>query len=230
MIAALAAEDLGIKRIVVPPHPGLFSALGLLVADIKRVYRETALRVVDDTSADFVIAAFQRLQAAAIDEFKDYGVAAEDIQFEWILEMRYVGQGFETQIPVDPQQVKATGAAYLTAAFQQAHEVTVGQTPSNNGTEIVTFQLVARQPTSNDVLKHLEPDHDGVPDGHSGRIRYRGDMHDCMFYRRDTLPKAFSISGCAVIEEATSTTFVPPGWRATVGDLGALELAKESQA
>lgn len=230
MIAALAAEDLGIKRIVVPPHPGLFSALGLLVADIKRVYRETALRVVDDTCADFVITAFQRLQAAAIDEFKDYGVAAEDIQFEWILEMRYVGQGFETQIPVDPRQVKATGADYLTAAFQQAHEVTVGQTPSNNGTEIVTFQLVARQPTSNDVLKHLEPDHDGVPDGHSGRIRYRGDMHDCMFYRRDTLPKAFSVSGCAVIEEATSTTFVPPGWRATVGDLGALELAKESHA
>ncbi|MDF1749247.1 MAG: hydantoinase/oxoprolinase family protein [Alphaproteobacteria bacterium] len=228
MIAALAAEDLGISRIVVPPHPGLFSALGLLVADIKRVYRETALRVVDEQTADHVSSAFARLEAAAIAEFQDYGVAQKDIKFEWVLEMRYVGQGFETQIPVDPGLVRSKGSSYLTAAFQEAHAVTVGQAPSHNGTEIVTYQLVARQPTNTDVLEHLEPSPECIPEGHPGHVQYRGEQRDCMFYRRDTLPPEFSLTGCAVIEEPTSTTFVPPGWGAKIGTLGAIELTKEA--
>lgn len=228
MIAALAAEELGIARLVVPPHPGLFSALGLLVADHKRIYLETAFLPVGQAAAGTVAETFLRLQQTAGAEFAEYGLERAGLVFEWILEMRYVGQGFELQVPVAPERLEAEGASYLLASFREVHETSYGNAPASEEVEIVTFRLVARKPSSGDALERLEADVRDTPQVEAGSIRHRGQLHDCSFVRRGSLPRGFEIEGCAIVEEPTATTFVPPGWRARVGRLGALEVTQGS--
>jgi N-methylhydantoinase A len=230
MIAALAAEELGIRRIVVPPHPGLFSALGLLVADHKRIYLETAFLPVGPAAAGTVAETFLRLQRTAEAEFAEYGLERAALVFEWILEMRYVGQGFELQVPVAPERLEAEGSGYLLDSFRAVHETSYGNAPPSEEIEIVTFRLVARKPSSGDALERLEAEVQETPQVEAGRIRHRGQLHDCSFVRRGSLPRGFEVEGCAIVEEPTSTTFVPPGWRARVGPLGALEITREEAA
>src|SRR4029079_3445809 len=74
VVAALVAEELRIGRVVVPPHPGLFSALGLLLADLKRTYERTEL-----VPLDRVAAGFERLEEQAAAELAGYGYAPERI-------------------------------------------------------------------------------------------------------------------------------------------------------
>ena len=62
-----------------------------------------------------------------------------------------------------------------------------------------------------------------------GRVTFAGEEQDCLFVRREGLPTGFSLRGLAIIEEATATTVVPPGWRMTASPEGALLLEQETR-
>lgn len=226
MIAALVAEELKIGRVVVPPHPGLFSALGLLLADLKRIYRETGFQLLDTDSPARIAATFARMEKDARAEFAGYGVAPEALTFEQVLEMRYAGQGFELLVPFEPARLAAEGSGYLKALFREAHEARYGTSEGGDALEVVTYRLVAQSPRSQGLLDRLGGATDSEPDVEEGRIRYRGEAVSCQFAWRGSLPEGFRLAGPAVIEEPTATTFVPPGWSARVGAMGALELER----
>ena len=228
MLGALVAEELRIGRVVVPPHPGLFSALGLLVADLKRVYRETAFQPVGEGSPAAIEAAFGRMREAALAEFVGFGCAPETVEWEHYLEMRYQGQGFELLAPLDLARLGTEGAAYIAALFNETHLARYGTAPANEQVEVVTHRLVAQVPGSRAVLDQLEEaaQGDAKPDVEEGEIGYRGGRLACRFAWRDSLPAGFALDGLAIIEEPTATTLVPPGWRATVGAAGALVLER----
>ena len=228
MLGALVAEELGIGRVVVPPHPGLFSALGLLVADLKRVYRETAFQPVGEGSPAAIEAAFGRMREAALAEFAGFGCAPKTVEWEHYLEMRYRGQGFELLAPLDLARLADEGAAYLMALFNETHRARYGTAPANQRVEVVTHRLVALVPGSRAVLEQLEEavQSDAAPDVEDREIVYRGARAACRFAWRDSLPAGHALDGLAIIEEPTATTLVPPGWRATVGAAGALVLER----
>jgi len=226
LLGALAADELRIPRVVIPPHPGLFSALGLLVADLRRIHRETAIHAVTPDAPAEVAAAFARLRAAATAEFARYGRGADEIAFETTLEMRYLGQGFELLVPIDPGRLAAEGAGYLTGLFHAAHRARYGTAAPTDRIEIVTYRLVAEVPGNRDVFDRLAPAGRGIApeDGH---ISLGGATVPCRFVDRESLAIGDRIAGCAVVEEPTATTLVPPGWSAHVGAAGALVLERE---
>ena len=155
MISALAAAELKIRRVVIPPYPGLFSALGLLVADVKRIYRETKFipvvpgiaRTIDDTYA--------RMRSEAEIEFTKFGHSARDIVYDYALEMRFQGQGLELLTSIDPDSLKRDDAAYLHEAFRATHRARYGSASHAGSIEIVTFRLTAHVPTPAAVLTSL---------------------------------------------------------------------------
>jgi N-methylhydantoinase A len=230
MVGALVANELKARRVVVPPHPGLFSALGLLVADLKRVYRETGFQMVGEEAPARVEAAFDGMRANALSEFAGYGCQPDQVQWECYLEMRYRGQGFELLAQIDPERMKAEGHGYLADQFRESHRARYGTVPASGEIEVVTYRLVAQVPGSRDVLDQLGPaPADGAePEVEDSHIVYRGERLPCRFAWRGSLAMGYSLSGLSIVEEPTATTLVPPGWRATVGAAGALILEEEA--
>jgi N-methylhydantoinase A len=226
MLGALAAEELGVRRVVVPLHPGLFSALGLLLADLRRVYRETDFVPICDGAAARIDKTFARLRETAIAEFARYDYSASALRWEHFLEMRYSGQGFELLVPIDRQRMNREGRRYLLDLFRETHRVRYGTAPANDRIEVVTFRLVASVPRGRDTLERLATGTrlDKGADAEAGEILYGGERRPCRHVWRPSLAPGDRIKGLTIVEEPTATTLVPPHWSATVGRAGALIL------
>jgi N-methylhydantoinase A len=230
VVAALVAEDLGVRRAVIPPLPGLFSALGLLVADLSREYRETGFVLVDRDAPSRVAEAFSRMEAEASRELARYGSSPAEIEWERFLEMRYRGQGFELPAPLDLERLRKEGALYLSGLFAETHRTRYGTAPANEHVEVVNFRLVARAKGARGVLDSLHPPSNGGGEAEEGVIHFRGERRACRFAWRESLAFGERVEGLAVVEEPTATTLVPPGWTAVVGRAGALRLERKDGA
>ncbi len=227
LVGALSAEEIGIRRVVVPPHPGLFSALGLLLADLERTYRQTRLARLTNEAIPDALAVFASLRADAETEFAGYGYDPLRIEVACQLEMRYRGQGFELLVPVELDLVAREGVPYLARAFQAVHHARYGTRHPTGAVEIVTYRLVARIPTDRGILDHLSPgDHGGRPEVEQTSVTFRGVSQACSFLWREHLPAGFTTHGLAIVEEPTATTLVPPGWSLTVAANGTLVLGR----
>lgn len=227
MVGALVAEQLKVRRVVVPVHPGLFSAFGLLLADLKRTYEQTEIAPVDD--ADRLLDGFERLERQALEELAGYGCAPEAVAFEHTVAMRYEGQGFELPVPVEPARVRDEGAPYLIAAFHRAHELAYGTAVPATTIEAVTLRLEATVPRGVDGgAAAFAPagGADGEPTVRT--VRFGGEELECTFVARASLSRGARIDGPAVVEEATATTLVPPGWRCEVAAEGSLIIESEA--
>jgi N-methylhydantoinase A len=225
VVAALVAEELGIRRVVVPPLPGLFSALGLLVADLKREYRETCFLPVGRDAADRIEEAFARMEAEARRELLGYGSSPDEIEWQRHLEMRSQGQGFELRALIDPDRLRAEGHGYLVDLFEETHRARYGTSPANENIEVVTFRLVAGVPGSRGILDQLHPEGKSG-NMEEGAMQFRGDSRNCGFAWRESFGVGDRLEGLAILEEPTATTLVPPGWRAQVARAGALVLER----
>jgi N-methylhydantoinase A len=231
VVGALVAQEMKIHRVVVPPYPGLFSALGLLMSDLKRIYRKTGFTVISSDTPREAAATFDVMRAEAIEDFSGYGYPAAQIQWETWAEMRYHGQGFELPVRIDLHKLASEGRAYLNQLFHQAHRSRYGTAAPNDNIELVSYRLVGQVPSE---WRHSDQfqsgKHAADPVIEKGRVTFAGEEQDCRFVRRESLPPGFSLSGLAIIEEATATTVVPPGWRMTVGAQGALLLELENRS
>jgi N-methylhydantoinase A len=231
VVGALVAEEMKVERVIVPPHPGLFSALGLLLSDLKRVYRRTAFTPVTLETPARVKETFEQMRGAAEKEFLSYGHEPERIQWERSLEMRYRGQGFELPIAVDLDRLLEEGRGYLDRSFHETHRARYGTRTPTDDIELVNYRLVARVPGELDVLDPLKRSapEERSPRIESGSVRFGGEDQPCQFAWRESLPEGYTFKGLAIVEEPTATTVVPPGWRMTVGAARALVLEKESR-
>src|SRR4029453_511932 len=115
-----------------------FSAFGFFVADVKRIYRETRFLPVDGESSRTIASEFRQMQREPESEFVRYGYAAADIVYEYALEMRYAGQGFELLATIDLNRLGREGITYLREVFGAAHQARYGWTSPARPIEIGT--------------------------------------------------------------------------------------------
>lgn len=217
--AAFVADELGIARIVVPANAGIFSAYGLLVADFKRDYQETRFGLLSATPLTEIRATFAELGRRAADDFAAHAPAA-DLQYVRSLDLRYLGQGYELTLPVEPETLSPES---LRAAFGAAHEARYGNPGLGGELEIVTYRLSASLGRSRRRTKL--PDAAGAA-GETGEIFLGGERIACRFVPAAALTAGMVLSGPTVVEEATSTTIVPPRWRGTVHESGSLVMER----
>ncbi|WP_337860646.1 hydantoinase/oxoprolinase family protein [Ferroplasma sp.] len=183
------ADELGIKNVIIPPEPGVFSALGMLLADIKY---EARMSYPEDLEAGFNELE-QRLQ---------YQV--KDPEFIRYADCRYVGQGSELTIPVTTPDKDE-----IIKDFTKTHDKTFGFT-LERPVEILTIRVFA-------VKKRIKPDINNIENKnvqpYKRKIYINGKWEDVDVYSRNSLPLGKEINGPAVIEEDGSSTFVPPKWK-----------------
>jgi len=219
MHAALIAEELEMLRVVIPPAPGNFSALGAMLSDLRHDYIQTRVLNTRETPFHDIDAMFRDMESKAIDDMTAEGVARESITIKRALGMRYVGQSWELIVDMPAE---AGSAADLEAAFQRAHEQRYGH-GGDDPTQVVNFRLTAFGQVSKPRLPEWTVDGNlDVARLPSRYVYFTETARQVNVYDRDRLPAGDLVGGPAIVEEAGSVTIVPPGWACRVGPFGVL--------
>ena len=212
--AARVAEELGIATIVIPPAAGVLSAFGLVASDFVRYESRTVRFPIDEAdAAERVREQFTEMRADAVAAFAGLGIASA-LRFAHTLEMRYVGQAFEVPVTLGEDEIASLDTAFLRARFNEAHHrVFEFDDSRTNRPEVVSFRLgIASPPPS---IPELAETDDG-PRADTVAIFDAGERRTARRVNRRALLDAGGGEGPLLIGDATSTAYVPPGWRARV--------------
>ena len=215
--AGRIAQDLGMAGVIVPLFPGVYSAMGLVMSDVKHDYvrsRMTKLAAIDEASVD---AQFADLVAHARDELRAEGFGESAIEIERSLDMRYAGQGYEISMPL-PASLGAGGLNRLRAEFDEAHRQMFGHTAPNEPVEIVSYRLRGIGRVTPVKLPSFTPQGLKTEDAIRERrdMRFDGKTISCPVYQREKLDIGATFAGPAVIDQLDCTTVLFPGQNARV--------------
>jgi N-methylhydantoinase A len=224
MHAALVADELSMHTVLVPPMPGNFSALGLLIADVRRDLVRTRLSRTAETGLVAFRSVLDELAQAASEELMAAGFPPERQRLQASVDMRYLGQAFELSVPV---RIDQDDLATLEGHFNAIYAARYGEA-AEGPTEIVTYRLTAWGMIEKPVMQAL--DHAGRSVTAAQRVLrpvvFGGTTHATPILARDLLPLERTWLGPAIIEESGTSTVVPPGWSVTLGTHGLLVLQR----
>ena len=220
--SAGVAEELGIGRIIVPPRPGAFSALGLLCSDVIHDYVWTSVSELESTPVDELNRQFARLEQQALADVEAEGLPVRRARLKREADVRYVGQGFELRVPVRKGTLADSAKREIRRRFEARHQRLYGHSAPNEAVEIVSFRVRTVVPTPkmqtgrNDAVAPIKR-RAAQPSGHR-RMHFGGDSVSGDVYYRDGLSAGERFDGPAVVYQEDSTTVVPPDWRAEVDE------------
>ncbi|MFR9727995.1 hydantoinase/oxoprolinase family protein [Saccharopolyspora sp. MS10] len=221
------AEQLRVPRVIVPHHPGIASAMGLLSTDIRVETPATVWTSSDDPDLERISAEFDRLGAQAVEQLAGDGLDPEEIVLERSLDCRYLGQGYELRVPAPPGRIDEAWMAAAADAFHQVHERTYSQRFDDKPVHVVNVRVAAIGRVGHVPLAEVET---GGPDA-SAAIKT---TTEALFWTPDNQPKTFAtpvydrsalragntLTGPAIIEQFDSTTVVGPQQTATIDRVG----------
>ena len=217
MHAMPVAEELGISRVLVPRFPGHLSALGQMLADLRRDTVAAWGGRVSELSIDTLRERTVSMRNDGAGRLEADGMPRDRHRHEFTLDVRYVGQSFTLPIRWDPDDADW---APLRAAFDARHEETFGYADSANDIEIVNVRLVSIGEVDKPVVD-FTPAGGGEP-VIERRQAWFGEWRETPVLDRERLPVGWRIEGPAIVEEAGGTTVAPPGWTIEVDASGAL--------
>ncbi|MFZ0850235.1 MAG: hydantoinase/oxoprolinase family protein [Hyphomicrobiaceae bacterium] len=221
--AADIADELGMRTVMVPPLPGNFSALGLLIADVRRDFVRTRVSATATTSLDEVHTAVQELLRQGAAELALAGFAPARQRFAASLDMRYAGQSFELSVPV---AIEVTSIASLESAFNAIYAARYGAATSR-AIEIVSYRLAAWGLAEKPRLPKIDAAGRSLEAAVRGKREVLGGSErQVTIFERDRLPANQAINGPALLEEAGSTTRLPSGWSAQLDAIGCLVMRR----
>ncbi|WP_026198005.1 hydantoinase/oxoprolinase family protein [Sciscionella marina] len=215
---AALAKELAIPVVVVPSHPGITSAQGCLLVDIRHDLSVMFQSEAATTDLDRLEAEFGALEADAVERLRYEGVAASDMRLERSISMRYAGQWRSLTVPV------GSGVGALDAAverFHEEHEREYSFRRDDTPVELYQLLLCATGTTPKPRFPRSEVTEQQPPEPRMYRSTYfeeNGSRVRTPVYDRAELRAGTRILGPAVIEQLDSTTVVPPGTPATIDE------------
>lgn len=210
--AATLARQAGIRRVVVPPASGVFSALGLLLTDVEHRLVRTYWVDMKEVDLAHLKALAAELSAEGEELLSHAGFAAANVELNFALDLRYAGQSDEISIPINADALTAEGMSEAVEGFQQEHENSYGYRSHNEPVQLVAIRLLARGIDKQRVNLSSRINVRGAPSGGSReRQIYFGPQgwRTSRVIRREELSET-DIPGPLVIEEYDTTTVVPP--------------------
>jgi len=211
--ACRLADALEIRRVVVPRNPGLLSAYGVLHADLQRSTTRSILRPVEEflDETDELRRTLESMRGATVGTSED---AADAFDYQWTAELRYEGQSFELDVPVD-WSVDAEAFDDPRSAFEREHERRYGYRAEKRVVELVALRLTASQPGPEPQQYRqisLETDRE-VREPKTADVGFAGGSVETAILDRRSLEDGRAFEGPAVVTEYSGTTIVPPAWR-----------------
>ncbi|MGE0797513.1 MAG: hydantoinase/oxoprolinase family protein [Lautropia sp.] len=218
---AQLARDLGIRRVLIPPAAGIFSALGLFVADVAAGMTKAFLHRLRDLSGSAVEAGFATLEQGSRMPNEPAS------RWDRAAALRYVGQAHELTIPIDPAWPAEELVGRLRSAFEAEHERTYGYRQDPDKMELVALRSTWTKPaTTSGGAAFPRSSADGGAPGPRSRGAYFGDgvglLETPIVSRSGLVERA--VEGPLIIDEEDCSTVVPPGATVRVDELGLLDL------
>lgn len=222
MHAGRMARDLGIPSVLVPLTPGVHSALGLLMSDVKHDYVRSKLAGLEELDLNEINNLFGQLMERAQQDLRGEGFHESEIRIEPFLDLRYAGQGYELTVPCPMPPLKPTDLQLMRERFDTQHEQASGHKAETEPVELVSLRLISFGLVPQAKLSPAQATGKKVDAAKRGeRNVYFGKEHgtlSCRIYTRELLEPGHQISGPAIIEQLDTTTVIHPEQQATVDD------------
>jgi len=219
--AAALADQLDIREVIIPVHPGAFSAWGMLQTDMRHDFKMTYYGQWGTLDPADVTQKFEELEKRGFAYLKKEGMDAADISYERFADLRYQGQEYvlTIQVPNGPVDLAAVRAEF-DKSYQQHYGHSSGTTP----VEVANLRVAAL----GRLARPAQPDPETKAKGsaRSRLVYFDGAERETAIVDRNTLALGEAVEGPAILEEETATTLVPPGWRIEVIVGGHLSMTK----
>jgi N-methylhydantoinase A len=209
------AASLQIPRVLIPPVPGVLSALGMLVAEPTKAYSQTVMLRLDGQSQNELQDTFDQMIDRAELEMVAEGYDSAELRFTNAVDMRYVGQSHELTIEAGDN---------LSQLFHSVHELRYGYRQPEADVEIVTARLTVRVPTTPPQLPRLKADGSVVDEAVIGRktVIFDRQSYNTALFDRSKLQPDHEFTGPAIIFQYDTTIVIPPNWHVRVDPFGNL--------
>jgi N-methylhydantoinase A len=225
------AAELGVPVVVIPPSPGVASALGMLVSDLRHDYRVTRIQLLDEADLGELNGIYRQFETAAQAELAGEGVRQDRVRLHRTLDLRYKGQSWKLAVPVPAGDLSAEDVLTVRRAFDCLHEQAYGYCVPSEPVEIVNVALSAVGLIPKPRLK--EPEQGGCSP--AGALKGRRPVYFAEadrfvaseVYDRHALRMGNVVVGPAIVEELDSSVVVHPGFVAEVGRYGVLLLRRQ---
>lgn len=206
------ADQLDIDLILVPPHPGITSALGLICTNLRVDLMRTILTESNTENEENLLGTLKELSLEAESRLIDQGATVDEIQFDWKVDMRYRGQSHELSINLKQDTSNITSASI--DAFEYLHKESFGYELEGRNVEWVTARVVAQSSSKEYQPYKHSISTNSLPIGERIVLLTDGGTTVAEIYRRENLGIGQQIIGPAIIEQLDTTTYIAPEWTA----------------
>ena len=226
LLACRLAEESGITRVLIPQAPGTLCALGALSADVASDFvRSVFLHMDKDLSV--VTTAYRQLEAQAREYLRTEAPSVQDPRLVLSADMRYVGQSFEVDVPLDIEWIERGDWQAVADAFHATHQRVYSHTQLGSPVELVDLRLRIVGSTTKPPLPSPASVPAGTPAPVASTRRVLASSSgpkDIPVYRRAALAGGHVMNGPALVDQDDTTVYLPPGWSGTVHGSGSLIL------
>jgi N-methylhydantoinase A len=222
MLGCFLARELGMKEVVVPPTPGVLSALGGLIADLKSDFISTVYVELGADSEEQIADAYRSLDVRAEEWLRrDQGYTGS-FTIAHSAELRYRGQSFEIDTPVKPNADWRT----IAAGFHTEHRRLYGHADPDAPIQAIALRVVITGRVPKPEFPRFEPRPGPAPEAARADVWMDGNRCDAAVYRRVELNAGHTFAGPAVVVQDDCTTVVPTGFAVYVDEYTNLRITR----
>lgn len=225
MLGCFLAQELKMKEVVVPPTPGVLSALGGLIADVKNDFLSTVYAEATPDAAEHIASEFRALEEKAIAWLRDGQGYTDEYEMVHSAEMRYRGQSFEIDTRIDPEAARRGDITALVEAFHREHERIYNHSDPDAAVQIISIRLLISGKTTKPEFPRLPLEHAAAKGAGTVPVWMWGKMRDAGLYKRTDLRPGHHFKGPAIVAQEDCTTVVPPGSEVMVDEFGNLRIS-----
>lgn len=228
--AAAIAQELGIPTVIVPMNSGVFSAWGMLMADLRHDFAMTHIKPLEQAEVSQVNAMFKNLEAKLREIFKQENVADQNIEVTHVIDLRYLGQEHTLSVIV-PDNFTDADKVSASKAFDDMHLAAYGHNAPEEPKEVVSLKTIGigkvNKPNVQIIQAGNKKPKGEARSGERQIYRGNGSFESFQIFRREKLLAGNVIYGPAVIEEITATTVVESNQVCTVDQYGNLIITQK---
>ena len=224
MLGGLLAAELGVGEVMVPATPGVLSALGGLVADIKNDLIATVFLDVDPANMTILAASARKLEDDAVRWLREDQAYDGDFELHYSADMRYRGQSFEVETPLELSWLQTQDVAAISARFHQEHERVYEHADHTSDVQIINLRLVIAAESSRPAFAESEARAEPAHPSRQVEVYIREQVQEVGIYARTELTPGHFFTGPAIVSQEDSTTWVPDNSMVRVDGFGNLRI------